>query len=267
MAIDVLSMWNFRSPEESEQKFLLAIPGASIADQLILQTQIARTYGMRRDFEKARLKLKEVEPHLDLSTEVATRYHLELGRTFCSAIHKTSELPREEIEEARSHYIKAFEIAKNDGLDYLAIDALHMMTCVDTEPHQQIDWNRRAIEFLESSNQSDAKKWEASLRNNLGYSLHLQGNYDEAIEQFEICLDLRLKSENIYGTRVAKWMIAWTHRAKGNLEKALEMQLALEREHDEAGEKDPYVFEELEAIYRAMGDDSAADKYKALKTS
>ena len=43
-------------------------------------------------------------------------------------------------------------------------------------------------------------------------------------------------------------MIAWTLRALGRLNEALEIQPRLEREYDEAGEPDPYVFEELELL-------------------
>ena len=57
------------------------------------------------------------------------------------------------------------------------------------------------------------------------------------------------------------WMIAWTLRALGQLSEALEIQLRLEREYDEAGEPDPYVFEELELLYQAINDKEKAEFY------
>jgi hypothetical protein len=49
------------------------------------------------------------------------------------------------------------------------------------------------------------------------------------------------------------------------LDEAIEIQLRLEREWDEAGEPDPYVFEELEHLYRALQDGERADFYAARR--
>ncbi len=63
-------------------------------------------------------------------------------------------------------------------------------------------------------------------------------------------------------------MIAWTLRALERLQEALEIQLRLEKECDQAGEPDPYVFEELELLYRALNNGEQAsfyaDRRKAL---
>jgi hypothetical protein len=56
-------------------------------------------------------------------------------------------------------------------------------------------------------------------------------------------------------------MIAWTLRFLGRLDEALEIQLRLEKECDEARRPDPYVYEELEYLYRALKDDDKADGY------
>jgi len=60
-------------------------------------------------------------------------------------------------------------------------------------------------------------------------------------------------------------MIAWTLRALGQLNEALEIQLQLERECYEAGEPDPYVFEELELLYQAFNDSEKAEFYAARR--
>ena len=68
--------------------------------------------------------------------------------------------------------------------------------------------------------------------------------------------------------RVAHWMVANTLRLMGRLDEARDIQLRLEREWDEAREPDPYVFEELEAIYKAQGNIERAAHYAArLKAS
>jgi len=54
-------------------------------------------------------------------------------------------------------------------------------------------------------------------------------------------------------------------RAMGRLDEAMEIQLRLERECDDAGEPDPYVFEELELLYQALNDSEKAEFYAARR--
>lgn len=259
MPVDISALWNFGDPALSEECFRTALTDASDNDKAILLTQIARTYGLRRDFEKAREILATVNAQFP---EAKVRKLLELGRTYASMTHKPDEM---DAEQARTAYLEAFDIAKDHGLDGLAVDALHMMTVVDPAPEKQIEWNEKAIEFMEASSDLAAKKWAGSLYNNLGYALHLAGRYDEALAKFELSLKERESAGNAGGARVAKWMIAWTHRAKGDITKALQLQLALEHECEQAGEPDPYVFEELEKLYDEIGDSAKAAEYHAKR--
>jgi len=59
-------------------------------------------------------------------------------------------------------------------------------------------------------------------------------------------------------------MIAWTLRGMRRYDEALAMQLQLEREYAALNAPSPDVFEELEALYRAKGDDVRADHYAVL---
>jgi tetratricopeptide (TPR) repeat protein len=89
-------MWNHADPAGSERKFRAALETASGDTALILQTQIARTYGIRQQFDQARAILQG----LDLShagPEASVNYWLEWGRTFCSATHA----PESQTDEAR----------------------------------------------------------------------------------------------------------------------------------------------------------------------
>jgi tetratricopeptide (TPR) repeat protein len=262
MTIHVGELWDFNKPEESETRFRQALAQASPDEALILQTQIARTYGLRGDFAQARQILAEIEPQVaSASAEAQVRYHLELGRSYASATHPPESQTDETRALARAAYLSAFELAKTGGLDGLAVDALHMLTFVDTAPEQQVEWNQRAIAFMQASSQPEAKKWEASLRNNLGYTLHLMGSYEDALAEFRLALALRERDGKAEPIRIAHWMIAWTLRAMGRLDEALDIQLRLEKECDEAGEPDPYVFEELELLYRALDNDERAAYY------
>ena len=60
-------------------------------------------------------------------------------------------------------------------------------------------------------------------------------------------------------------MIAWTLRALKKTDDALAIQLRLEREGDEAKQPDPYVFEELETLYREKGDVARATFYASRR--
>jgi tetratricopeptide (TPR) repeat protein len=260
--IEISSLWDFSNPQLSEQRFRQALEQAAGDDALLLQTQIARTYGLRKDFTKAREILAALTDLVtSASPEVQVRYFLELGRTYASATHPPEAQTPENKAQAREHNLHAFEIAQAAHLDYLAVDALHMMAFVDTEPKDQLDWDLKALAYMEASPQEEAKKWEASLRNNVGYAQHLLGHYDDAIQQFQLSLAAHQRAGKLSNVRIASWMIAWTLRAQGKLSEALEIQLRLEQEWDADGEPDPYVFEELELLYRALDDPESAERY------
>lgn len=263
MAIDITTLWDYNKPAESEARFRAALNGASDDDAFILHTQIARTFGLRRQFDTARETLATLEPRLaGASAEAQVRYHLELGRSYASATHPPDNPPANR-EAARNHFMQAFSLAQSAALDYLAIDALHMMPFVDNEPAQQLAWNEKALRYMEQSTQPDAKRWDASLRNNVGYARHLAGDYDEALRQYRLSLAAHERAGNASSVRIAHWMIASTYRAQKRFDEAIAIQLRLEREWAAAGEPDPYVFEELEHLYRATHDEETANLYQA----
>jgi tetratricopeptide (TPR) repeat protein len=263
--INISSLWDFSNPSLSEQRFRLALEQATGDDVLLLETQIARTYGLRKDFAKAQELLAALTDSVQAaSPEVQVRYFLELGRTYASATHPPEAQTPENKAQATEHNLHAFELAKAAHLDSLAVDALHMMAFVDTEPQAQLDWDLKALAYMEASPQDEAKKWEASLRNNVGYAYHLLGHYDDALMQFRLSLAAHERAGKINNVRIAYWMIAWTLRVQGNLQEALEIQLRLEQEWAADGAPDPYVFEELEQLYHALGDTQEADRYAEL---
>lgn len=264
MAIDISNLWDYSNPALSEQRFRDAALTASKDDALILETQIARTYGLRGDFSRAQEILAGMMTELtNASPEVQARYYLELGRTYISTSHPLKAQTPENKEIARKLYTQAFDSASEARLDFLAIDALHMMATVDTEPKDQLAWDLKAIAYMEASSQPEAKKWEASLRNNVGYARYLLGDYDEALDQFKLSLAAHERSGNVRSIRIAHWMIAWTLRAQKKFQEAIDIQLRLEKEWEQAGDPDPYVFEELEHLYRATRNMEQAEYYAA----
>ena len=176
MTIDLASLWDFGKPDESERRFRQALEQATGDDALILQTQIARAHGLRKDFEGARAILAQIAPEIAAAgPEVKVRHELELGRTYASATHAQEQQTPETKALARRSYEAALELARGAGLDDLAIDAIHMLAFVDTAPEDQLKWAQAAFAVVETSAQPAAKRWEASIRNNLGYALHQLG--------------------------------------------------------------------------------------------
>lgn len=263
--IDLAALWNFGDPAGSEARMRAAMAGAGAEDAAILRTQIARTFGLRREFSLAREELAPLlEREDELAPEARVRTHLELGRTLCSATHPAESLTPQARAEAGQAYQRAAMIAREHGLDGLAVDALHMMAFTETDPARALAWSMQALEASLASTQPAARRWEASLRNNIGCALHELGRHDEALEMFERAQELHEATGDPGRVRVARWMVAWTLRAMRRHDEALRIQHALEAEHEAAGTTDPHVYAELAHLYRAMGDAAAAANYEAL---
>ncbi|MEO5732140.1 MAG: tetratricopeptide repeat protein [Rubrivivax sp.] len=270
MAIDLAPLWDFNQPTVSEQRFRAALETASGDDRLILLTQVARTQGLRENFDGARAVLQQVEPSLPTAgAEARTRYFLELGRSWASAKHAPEALTDDAKARARSAFQSALDTAKAAGLDSLAIDAVHMFAFIDTAPEQQLQSAQQALAIAQASSQPAAQRWEASVRNNVGHALHQLGRYDQALDQFRTALTLREQRGNgkaeAEATRTAWWMVAWTLRALNRGDEALAIQLRLEHEADAAAQPDPYVYEELALLFKARGDTEQAAAYEAKK--
>ena len=265
MTIDVRALWDFDDPAASEARFREALATATGDDALVLETQIARTYGLRGDPGLARTVLDGVRARLDgAGPEPRVRYELELGRTWISAVTLPEERTPDALAAAREAYGRAFELARDAGLDDLAIDAVHMLAIVETRPADQLAWIDNGLALAAASSLPPARRWEASLRNNRGMALHEAGRDEDALADFRAALALREAMGDPGATRVAWWMVAWALRHLDRLDEALAIQLRLERECAEAGEPDPYVIEELELLYKALGDDGRAAHYRVL---
>lgn len=265
MEADWKTDWDFGNPGATAAKFEERLAGASRGLAAVLQSQIARTWGLRGDFDRARSVLKAVEGERDeAGGEARARWWLEWGRSLVSTAHAPDRVSEQDRTEARLAYQRAFEAARDAGLDDLAADALHMVAVVETAAENQVAANRRALDFVLASKQPEARSWEPALRNNLGMSLQAQGDLAGALREFETALVLRRVAGGA-PARVAAWMVAWVYRLQGRLTDALEAQEALEAECAAAQDPDPYVFEELETLHRALGHEAEAQRYAQLR--
>ncbi len=261
--LDLRALWDFAQPEVSEQRFRSLLPGATPEQALILQTQIARSYGLRQRLEEARALLQSLRPQLDgAGAEAQVRWQLEWGRTWASAVHDRETLPAADRETARSAFGTAAATARSAGLDALAVDALHMLPFTSADRQQDLAWNHEALALALASEQADAQRWEASLRNNIGVTLNELGRHAEALPMLQQALAaLQRQQAPVDRIRVGDWMVAHTLRLLGRGDEALAIQQRLARDNAADGRPDPYVFEELALLYRARGDEARAAEY------
>jgi tetratricopeptide (TPR) repeat protein len=161
---------------------------------------------------------------------------LERGRAFNSSDHP---------DQARPLFEKALETATGNHLDAYAIDAAHMIALVEPTADGQLKWNYRAVAMAEQSDDPAARRWLASLYNNIGCTLHDQKRYEEALEIFQKALKLREAAGQKRQTRVARYTIARTLRYLNRVDEALAMAQAIHADAKVDGENDPYVCEEI----------------------
>jgi tetratricopeptide (TPR) repeat protein len=243
---DFDQLWDYDDPAASERRFreLLARMPAGTPPYLELLTQIARAQGLQRDFDAAHQTLDMVEGRLAEGGErVHIRYLLERGRAFNS-----SKRP----EHARPLFLAAWERAQAAGEDFYAIDAAHMLAIVEP-PEQSLAWNLQALELAERTPDQRAKQWLGSLYNNIGWTYHDAGRYDQALAQFEQALACREARGQEREARIARWCVARALRSLGRAQQALAMQQALLEANERDGAADGYVFEELGECLMALG--------------
>lgn len=263
--LDLRAMWDFARPDVSEQRFRDRMATATPDEALILQTQIARSYGLRDRLGDSRALLQSLRPQLAGASAVArVRWHLEWGRTWASAMHDRETLPESDRETARTAFRTAADMARTAGLDALTVDALHMLPFTTTDRAQDLAWNQEALAMALASKQPDARRWEASLRHNIGVTLNELGRHDEALAMLQQALAaLQQQAAPASRQRIGRWMVASTLRRLGRIDEALAIQQRLEAENAADGTPDPYVFEELALLHAARGDTARARDYEA----
>lgn len=255
--IDILSYWNFYDPAGTRAAFerVLAhdIPAADTAMRLEIMTQIARTHGLEGKFDTANAILDDVAAHdLTRMPIVRIRYLLERGRAFRSSGDPAS---------ARPLFTEAWELGRQHGFDYLAIDAAHMVALVCETAAERRDWSATGIALAESSADLRCRHWIGSIGNNLGWDYHDSGEYDSALVWFNRALDIRIEEGKATETDFARWCVGRCLRSLGRFDEALAIQTGLQEKHAKDSTPDGYVFEELGELKLAKGDSAGAVGY------
>ena len=242
-------LWNYDDPAATETLFrsLLQRLEASgeAARALELRTQIARTLSLQRRFDESNATLDQVAVHLDDAPPVVrVRYLLERGRTLNSSGQRAA---------ARPLFLEAWEAARACGEDGFAVDAAHMVAIVE-QGDESVRWNETGLALARSSTDARARRWRASLLNNLGWTWHGRGEYARAHSLFEEALAARLELGKLLEIDVARWCVARSLRSLGKVEEALEKQRDLLRDKEAARRgPDGFVFEEIAECLSALG--------------
>jgi tetratricopeptide (TPR) repeat protein len=245
---DLDSLWDYQDPAHTEARMRELIPQAErTGDRAYLAslfTQIARAQGLQGNFDGGHATLNRAEPMAVGTSAPRVRMMLERGR-----LHNSSGDPA----AARVHFAQAWQAARAEREEALAVDAAHMLAIV-SEGDEAFQWNTTALELAESSADPRARRWRASLLNNLGWTYHDRGDFESARACFERAVPLREAAGDARELRIARWCVARSLRSLGRLEEALRQQRdLLDASQAEGLEPDGFVSEEIGECLQLLG--------------
>lgn len=242
---DFDASWNYGAPEETRKVFAGILseagPDAPLNWKLELQTQIARTHSLVREFDEAHALLDTIEKGLtDETGRARLRYLLERGRAFNSSGKKS---------EAKPLFVEAWDVGREIGDDSLAVDAAHMVAIAVPGTEVAKQWNLKGLELARTSDDEGAQNWVGPLTYNMGWEAFDTGKPQEALDLFEESRQ-HFEGRGLEAReRVSRWSVARATRELGRNEEALAMQLDLLAENETAETPDGFVFEELGELY------------------
>lgn len=229
------TLWEVKDPVGGEvilKNALAEYPGS--ADEL--RTQIARSLGLQGRFGEAWDELSRIS--LVHSPLVEIRMQLEKGRL---------ENSNGKRNDAKSYFLKALTLAKQEHFDFYAVDAAHMLGIL-SEGQESIHWNTLALQIAADSKFKRTQNWKGSLFNNLGWTYFNIGDFDAALTTFDSALDFQAVAGDPVQIRVARWTVARCLRALKRYDEAFAIQNDLIH-YPEQG----YVSEELGELLLALG--------------
>ena len=228
---DLRALWDFSDPAASADRFhqaALAAPTSTRRDELL--SQRARALGLAGLPEAA---LDVLESITGDEVVVRVRVALEHGRIVRSAGDQLA---------AVLLFRAASDLASQHGITHLAVDAIHMLALADAGREKL--WTYRGVAVASGSRDPETRRWLVALHNNLGWHLHDQELFAEALEQFQRAIVVAHEAGRSDEEGAARWAVARCLRSLGRTRQALEMQreLLVLRPDDE------YVAEEIEIL-------------------
>jgi tetratricopeptide (TPR) repeat protein len=169
-------LWDFDDPAGSEQRLRIAAEQAAPDERPEYLTQVARALGLQERFAEGQQILDDIDESA-AGPAVTVRVELEHGRLQNSA---------GQSERAVPHFLAAAGIAAENGLDFLRIDALHMLAI--TDPEREAEWTGEGLRWAEAATDDRTRRWLVSLHNNHGWTLYDRGDLEGAVAAFEQAL-------------------------------------------------------------------------------
>jgi len=244
----IASLWDFNDPPGSRQRFLEAVARDDVRAEtellLEMQTQIARTYSLQREFTDAHRILDDVDRALhavprDAFPRARTRSLLERGRCHRSAGDTEASLP---------FFHDAEHVAASNDLWRLAIDAVHMIALAASTPEERIAQNLRGMALVREHPEEHGWTW--ALLNNLGEEYLGTHDYPKAIEAFSALADYQHKRSGHADMYTLK-DLAKAHRLNGDPAYSVRTMRALMDDLEARGTSDEWIREELDAALAA----------------
>jgi tetratricopeptide (TPR) repeat protein len=252
---DLKSLWDFRDPAATEGRFRELIPLSKSEPEFHVEllSQIARTHSLRGNFTEAHALLDEAEslltPHMH---RARVRCLLERGRTFNSDGNPQAALPLFEC---------AVRLATDHHLDFLAVDAAHMIAIAHPDPAEQLRWNLQTIDLVESSADLTLKSWLGPLYNNAGWTCHDRGDYAKSLALLQKAQAYHDQFGDAKAKFIARWSVAKLLRLNDRRGEAMEIQKALESDMTAGHDPDGFVYEELGELYHLQNRHDVAREY------
>jgi len=231
-------LWDFDDLDTSEARFRAQLDEETTdAGRAEVLSQLARIEGLRANYEQCDLLLDEAEALGGAQARVL----LERGRRARSSGRPGA---------GQAEFEQAFELARANGEDVLAVDAAHMVAIVD----DMEAWTARGVEIAASSDDPGVRYWLGPLYNNVGWSRYEAGDTAGALEAFELALASRERDDpRPYALAIARYAVGKALRAAGRADEAAEALEQCVAWADEAGVEDDYFHEELAEDYAALG--------------
>jgi len=210
--------------------------------------------GLQGHFAEGHAILDAVDATDSPGGRIRVRSRLERGRLLRSAGDAAASV---------EPFAEAWQLASTLHEDGLAVDAAHMLALVDAAPGSDA-WHERALTLAGSSPQPGARRWRASLWNNVGWTRVERGDHAGALEAFETALAARRERGDGKEIRVAEWSVAKALRLLGRAGEALAIQERVAAEAAAGGDRDEgYGAEEIGECLLALGRAAEARWYLA----
>lgn len=170
-------LWDFSDADASRERLQRAAEEeeTDAAARAELRTQVARALGLQERFAEADAVLDAIGSD---DPAVRARVALERGRLRNSGGDAPAAIPL---------FRTAAEAAASAGLDFLLVDALHMLAIADADNGAQ--WTDEALAHLDAVDDARTQRWRVGLHNNRGWSLFDAGDVPGAIVEFERAKD------------------------------------------------------------------------------